>query len=120
MLGLHWLLSVQQVFCLVFSAVTFCLRLLAAWFWSLLSILVREILSFVEATWFNHYMDTVVRNIERANNYAVQRIPVGIAVFDKEGKLQWKNKLFMEYIGRYVEDGDPMSKVMHHRLTTTL
>lgn len=62
--------------------------------------------------WINHYMDTVVRNIERANNYAVQRIPVGIAVFDKEGKLQWKNKLFMECLGRYVEDGDPMDKVL--------
>lgn len=62
--------------------------------------------------WINHYMDTVVRNIERANNYAVQRIPVGIAVFDKEGKLQWKNKIFLECIGRFVEDGEPMDKVL--------
>jgi hypothetical protein len=28
--------------------------------------------------WFNHSMTTVVRNIERANNYASQRIPIGI------------------------------------------
>lgn len=40
--------------------------------------------------WFNHAMTTVVRNIERANHYAVQRLPVGIAVFDQEGHLQWK------------------------------
>ena len=43
-------------------------------------------------------MTTVVRNIKRANHYAVQRLPVGIAVFDQEGHLQWKNRLFNEYI----------------------
>ena len=48
--------------------------------------------------WFNHSMTTVVRNIERANNYAVQRIPIGIGVFDKEGHLQWRNRLFNEYV----------------------
>lgn len=30
--------------------------------------------------WFNRYLDTVVRNIERANNYAIQQLPIGIAV----------------------------------------
>jgi len=82
-----------------------CLILVVTFYFSQRNSRLRE-------AWFNHYMDTVVRNIERANNYAVQRIPVGIAVFDKEGKLQWKNKLFVEYMGRYVEDGDPMDKVM--------
>ena len=62
--------------------------------------------------WLNHYLDTVVRNIERANNYAVQRLPVGIAVFDKEGKLQWKNKLFTEWVGGHPEYGDPMETVL--------
>ena len=40
--------------------------------------------------WFNHAMTTVVRNIERANHYAVQRLPVGIAVFDQEGTYSGK------------------------------
>lgn len=35
-------------------------------------------------------MTTVVRNIERANHYAVQRLPVGIAVFDQEGTYSGK------------------------------
>ncbi len=82
-----------------------CVLLIAVFYYSQRSSRLRE-------AWINHYMDTVVRNIERANNYAVQRIPVGIAVFDKEGQLQWKNKLFMEYIGHFVEEGELMSKVL--------
>ncbi len=66
----------------------------------------------IKEAWLNHYLDTVVRNIERANNYAVQRIPVGIAVFDKEGRLQWKNELFSAWVGGKAEDGDLMSKVL--------
>jgi c-di-AMP phosphodiesterase-like protein len=62
--------------------------------------------------WLNHYMDTVVRNIERANSYAVHRIPVGIGVFDKQGKLQWKNKLFAECTGANNEVGSPMEAVL--------
>ncbi|MDD4321499.1 MAG: diguanylate cyclase, partial [Acidaminococcaceae bacterium] len=66
----------------------------------------------IKDAWLNHYLDTVVRNIERANNYAVQRIPVGIAVFDKEGRLQWKNELFATWVGGKADEGDPMSKVL--------
>lgn len=49
---------------------------------------------------FNGYLDTVVRNIERTNHYAVQNLGVGMAVFGKDGKLQWKNELFTIYIGK--------------------
>jgi cyclic-di-AMP phosphodiesterase len=66
----------------------------------------------IKEAWLNHYLDTVVRNIERANNYAVQRIPVGIAVFDKEGHLQWKNELFATWVGGKADEGDPMSQVL--------
>ena len=66
----------------------------------------------IKEAWLNHYLDTVVRNIERANNYAVQRIPVGIAVFDKEGHLQWKNELFATLVGGKADEGDPMSQVL--------
>lgn len=54
--------------------------------------------------WFNHYLDTVVRNIERANNYAIQQLPIGIAVFEADGKLQWKNEIFQTWVaGKAVE-----------------
>ena len=62
--------------------------------------------------WFNHSMTTVVRNIERANNYASQRIPIGIGVFDKEGHLQWRNRLFNEFIAVDVPLATPFEKVM--------
>lgn len=62
--------------------------------------------------WFNHSMTTVVRNIERANNYAVQRIPIGIGVFDKEGHLQWRNRLFNEYVTVDAPSGTALEKIL--------
>ncbi|HIU64966.1 MAG TPA: DHH family phosphoesterase [Candidatus Avacidaminococcus intestinavium] len=55
--------------------------------------------------WFNAYLDTVVRNIERANNYAVQHLPIGIAVFESDGKLQWKNEMFQTWVDGNAEEG---------------
>lgn len=68
--------------------------------------------------WFNHAMTTVVRNIERANHYAVQRLPVGIAVFDQEGHLQWKNRLFNEYINVDAPLGSLFDKILPPMETT--
>ena len=88
-------------------------------FWAAVGCIV-ELLSYyfsqrhsrIMEAWLNHYMDTVVRNIERANSYAVHRIPVGIGVFDKQGKLQWKNKLFAECTGTNSEVGTTMDLVL--------
>ena len=46
---------------------------------------------------FNGYLDTIVRNIERTSHYAVRNLDVAMAVFGQDGKLQWKNELFVEY-----------------------
>ena len=46
---------------------------------------------------FNGYLDTIVRNIERTSHNAVQNLDVAMAVFGQDGKLQWKNELFVEY-----------------------
>ncbi len=62
--------------------------------------------------WVNHSMTTVVRNIERANNYASQRIPIGIGVFDKKGQLQWRNRLFNEYVTVEAPPGTPLEKIL--------
>ncbi len=48
---------------------------------------------------FNGYLDTIVRNIERTSHNAVQNLEVAMAVFGQDGKLQWKNELFVEYAG---------------------
>lgn len=44
------------------------------------------------------YWDNIIRNIERTNYYAVGKLDVGMAVFSKEGKLQWHNELFAEMV----------------------
>ncbi len=51
------------------------------------------------------YLDNIIRNIERTNHYAVRKLDVGIAVFNKEGKLQWKNDLFSQYVGKQNLEG---------------
>lgn len=60
----------------------------------------------------NSYMDTVVRNIERANHHAVQNLDIGMAVFGKDGKLQWKNELFTKYTGLKNVDGKRPEEVL--------
>lgn len=42
---------------------------------------------------FSSYLDNIIRNIERTNHFAVRKLDIGIAVFSKDGKLQWKNEL---------------------------
>ena len=54
---------------------------------------------------FSSYLDNIIRNIERTNYYAVRKLDVGMAVFSKEGKLQWKNELFQEWVGKKNIDG---------------
>jgi c-di-AMP phosphodiesterase-like protein len=54
---------------------------------------------------FSSYLDNIIRNIERTNYYAVRKLDVGMAVFSKDGKLQWKNELFQEWVGKKNIDG---------------
>ena len=49
---------------------------------------------------FSSYLDNIIRNIERTNHYAVRKLDVAMAVFSKDGKLQWKNELFQEWTGK--------------------
>lgn len=54
---------------------------------------------------FSSYMDNIVRNIERANHFAVSRLDIGMAVFSKTGKLQWKNEAFAQFVGKTKLEG---------------
>ena len=45
------------------------------------------------------YLDDVIRNIERSVHYSTKNLDVGIAVFSRDGKLQWKNEKFQEWTG---------------------
>lgn len=61
---------------------------------------------------FNSYLDTVVRNIERTNHHAVQNLDIGMAIFAKDGKLQWKNELFTKFVGKKNVDGKRPEEVL--------
>lgn len=54
---------------------------------------------------FSSYLDNIIRNIERTNHFAVRKLDVGMAVFSKDGKLQWKNALFAQWVGKKNIDG---------------
>ena len=54
---------------------------------------------------FSSYLDNIIRNIERTNHFAVRKLDVGMAVFSNDGKLQWKNALFAQWVGKKNIDG---------------
>jgi c-di-AMP phosphodiesterase-like protein len=54
---------------------------------------------------YTGYLDNIIRNIERAHYYAVDHLDVGMAVFGKDGLLQWKNELFLKYVGQKNVEG---------------
>lgn len=54
---------------------------------------------------FSSYLDNIIRNIERTNHFAVRKLDIGMAVFSKDGKLQWKNALFQEWVGQKNMEG---------------
>lgn len=61
---------------------------------------------------FSSYLDNIIRNIERTNHYAVRKLNVGMAVFSKDGKLQWKNELFQEWTGKKNLEGLKLEDVL--------
>jgi c-di-AMP phosphodiesterase-like protein len=54
---------------------------------------------------FNKYLDNVLRNVERTNHFAIRNLDIGMAVFSKDGKLQWKNELFQKWVGGKASEG---------------
>lgn len=62
--------------------------------------------------YFSSYLDNIIRNIERTNHFAIRKLDVGMAVFSKEGKLQWKNELFQEWVGKKNLDGKKPEEIL--------
>lgn len=60
---------------------------------------------------FKLYFDTVVRNVERANKFATQQMPIGIALYDVNGSIEYSNDLFKEWMKEKAEKGTPFSAV---------
>ena len=61
---------------------------------------------------FSSYLDNIIRNIERTNHYAVRKLDIGMAVFSKDGKLQWKNELFQMRTGKKNLEGKRPEEVL--------
>ena len=61
---------------------------------------------------FSSYLDNIIRNIERTNHFAVRKLDVGIAVFSKDGKLQWKNELFAAWTGKNNLEGKKPEEIL--------
>lgn len=61
---------------------------------------------------FSSYLDNIIRNIERTNHFAIRKLDIGMAVFSKEGKLQWSNDLFQEWVGRKNLEGRKLEDVL--------
>ena len=61
---------------------------------------------------FSSYLDNIIRNIERTNHFAVRKLDIGMAVFSKDGKLQWKNELFQQWVGKRNLEGKRPEEVL--------
>lgn len=61
---------------------------------------------------FSSYLDNIIRNIERTNHFAVRKLDIGMAVFSRDGKLQWKNNLFQEWVGKKNLEGKQPEEVL--------
>ncbi len=61
---------------------------------------------------FSSYLDNIIRNIERTNYFAVRKMDIGMAVFSKDGKLQWKNDLFAQWVGKKNLEGKLPEEVL--------
>lgn len=58
------------------------------------------------------YLDDIIRNIDRANHFAVRNLDVGIAAFSSDGKLQWKNEKFQSIVGKTQLEGKRPEEVL--------
>lgn len=62
--------------------------------------------------YFSSYLDNIIRNIERTNHFAVRKLDIGMAVFSKEGKLEWKNDLFQAWVGKKHLEGKKPEEIL--------
>ncbi|MDO4177892.1 MAG: DHH family phosphoesterase [Phascolarctobacterium sp.] len=65
-----------------------------------------------EARYYNDTLANVIRNIERANHFAVNKMDLGTAVFSGKGELQWYNDKFAKMVGHALKYGDLIKDVL--------
>ncbi|HWR38195.1 MAG TPA: DHH family phosphoesterase [Patescibacteria group bacterium] len=59
----------------------------------------------------NEYLETMDRQIDAAAVCALQHLPVGIALVDREGRFHWRNALMLEWFGEAAQIGQSLMKI---------
>ena len=52
----------------------------------------------------SRYFDAISKSVDQATTYAVQNLPIGIAIVDKGAGLCWANSVFFDWIGSAEEN----------------
>lgn len=57
------------------------------------------------------YLNAMTHNIDQTTFYALQNLPVAIALVDKEARLHWFNQVFADWMGDKIEQGQSVLKM---------
>jgi c-di-AMP phosphodiesterase-like protein len=56
------------------------------------------------------YLDLMCDNIGQAARYALQNLPLAIAIVDEGGKFHWRNSVFADWLGDELAPGDGIAR----------
>jgi c-di-AMP phosphodiesterase-like protein len=59
----------------------------------------------------SRFFDAISQSVDQASSYAVQNLPIGIAIVDMESSLCWANSVFRDWIGD-LEDNQKLQSIM--------
>jgi c-di-AMP phosphodiesterase-like protein len=57
------------------------------------------------------YLDAMCKNVDQASLYALQKLPLAIAIVDETGILYWHNKVMATWVGEEVRRGEALATV---------
>ena len=57
----------------------------------------------------NQFFNAISQSVDQASNYAVQNLPIGIAIIDMQSTLCWANSVFIDWVGEIDENQDLQS-----------
>lgn len=57
------------------------------------------------------YIEMMVNNVEHSNNYALQNLPLAIAVVDNKSHICWSNSVFKDWFGFDIEKTQRLSLI---------
>lgn len=58
----------------------------------------------------NAYIDTMTQYVGQASVYALQSLPLAIAIVDEQGNLHWHNSVLADWAGAELAPGDNLTK----------